>query len=424
MSDQEPALPAETEIVVIGGGVAGVSAAYYLARAGVPVLLCEKGRIAGEQSSRNWGWVRKQGRDLRELPLMIESEKRWHEIGREIGEDIGFRVAGVTYLSESEADLAKHEAWCESAKPYQIDTRMLGPAEVDAMMGRDDRRFFGALHTPSDCRAEPDKAVPALARAARKAGAVIRENTAVRTVVREAGRVTGVVTERGPVKCRAVLLAGGIWSRPFLENMGLSLPQLGVISSVLRTTPAPVISESTFSADDASIRPRQDGGYTIARSGASRFELIPAAFAHFRAFLPALGNEWHSLKFRVGRSFFGPLGRNRWAADEASPFEAVRTLDPAPDAPLLEDVMRTARVLYPQLRDASIAGTWAGMIDVMADEVPVLGPVTGMPGLFLATGFSGHGFGIGPGAGYCMAQMLRGEQPLVDLKPLAPQRFA
>ena len=416
-------LPATADVVVIGGGVAGVSTAYYLARAGVSVVLCEKGRIAGEQSSRNWGWVRKQGRDIRELPLMIESMRCWHQIVADLDEDIGFAVGGVTYLAETAKDLARHEAWLESARPFQLDSRMLSPAEVDAMLDRTDRRFLGALHTPSDARAEPAKAVPAIARAAEKLGAVVLERTAVRTVDREGGRIAGVVTEHGRIACRSVVLAGGVWSRPFLENIGLSLPQLAVKSSVQRTTPAPRLSESTFGGVSVSIRPRQDGGYTIARSGASRFDVIPAAFTHFRAFTPVLRREWRNIKLRFGRPFFDALGQRSWREDQMSPFEAIRTWDPEPDHALLDDVMRAARSLYPQLADARPVERWAGMIDVTPDEVPAFGPVDAIPGLYVATGLSGHGFGIGPGLGKAMAGMIRGEPAMMDLSALRFSRF-
>src|SRR3546814_1697687 len=97
--------PTEADVVVIGGGIAGVCTAYYLAERGVRVVVCEKGTVAGEQSSRNWGWIRKQSRDPRELALMIESLRRWHEIVPELDEDNGFRVGGVTRSEENQAEL-------------------------------------------------------------------------------------------------------------------------------------------------------------------------------------------------------------------------------------------------------------------------------------------------------------------------------
>jgi glycine/D-amino acid oxidase-like deaminating enzyme len=311
--DPEAILPERTSVVVIGGGVAGVSAALHLAGEGVPVVLCEKGRIAGEQSSRNWGWIRKQGRSPVELPLMIEAEKLWQRFASEADCDIGYRVGGVTYLAQTDAELEAREAWLEHARAFGLDSRMLSSAETNEMLGLSagSERFKGALHTPSDAYAEPALAVPAMARLARLRGADICEGTAVRGLLREGGRVCGVVTERGMIRCDVVILSGGIWSRTFMENEGLGLPQLAVRSSVLRTGPVQRVSDSAFGVTGASIRPRADGGFTVARTGAARFDLIPAAIRHFAAFLPILRAEWRIMKVRAGRSFFGPLGRHR-----------------------------------------------------------------------------------------------------------------
>ncbi len=153
------------EVVVIGGGVAGVSSAYFLAKAGVPVVLCEKGRIAGEQSSRNWGWIRKQGRDPRELPAAILALRLWEQIASEIGADIGWHKGGVTYLAETEGELAHFEAWLAHARDHQLDSRLLSAAETDALLGQSARRFKGALFTRERC--------PRRARA-RRAGAGTR----------------------------------------------------------------------------------------------------------------------------------------------------------------------------------------------------------------------------------------------------------
>jgi glycine/D-amino acid oxidase-like deaminating enzyme len=246
----------------------------------------------------------------------------------------------------------------------------------------------------------------------------------VRALETRAGRVAGVITERGPIACGAVVLAGGAWSALFLRHLGLELPQLKVKASVQRTAPAPPITESAVGATRAAFRRRQDGGYTLARSGAVTFDVTPAALRHFRAFLPAWREKWGEIKLRVGRAFVDELTMAAsWAPDRATPFERTRVLDPAPDHALLDQVMRDAADLFPQLRGARAVERWAGMIDVTPDEIPVLGPVDGVPGLFLATGFSGHGFGIGPAAGYAMAQLATGQQPIVDLHPFRFARF-
>lgn len=418
-------LPERVSVAVIGGGVTGVSAALYLAKSGISVSIFEKGRIAGEQSSRNWGWIRKQGRDLAELPLMIEAERLWHEIAAQVDEDIGFRQGGVTYLAHTDAEIDLREGWLAKAKGLGLDSRMLSASETSALLGLNAPRadIKGALHTPSDCYAEPRLAVPAMARLAQRHGAQFFEGLAVRGLYREAGRVCGVVTEKGLLRCDAVILAGGIWSRTLLENEGIALPQLAIRSSAMRTNAVPGLSASTFGSTGASIRPRTDGGVTLARAGAAQFDLIPAAFRHFSAFMPLLQDRWRIMKIRAGSAFFGPLGRHNWAMDEASPFEAVRVMDPTPDARLLENVLRAAKNLYPHLAEARMVESWGGMIDVMPDEVPVIGPVSGVPGLVLATGMSGHGFGLGPGAGKMAADLATGARPQSDPAAFSRGRF-
>ena len=424
IAEPEQPLPERVDVVVIGGGVVGVFAALTLREWGLTVALCEKGRVAAEQSSRNWGWIRKQMRDLRELPLMIEASSIWERTAATLDRDIGFGRRGVTYLCETEKDLATREAWLASARPYQLDSRMLSAGETAALLGRDDRRFLGALHTPSDASAEPKLAVPAVARKARSLGATILETCAVRGLDVQGGRVAGVVTERGRIACGAVILAGGAWSRTFLEHHGIALPQLAVLSSVLRTSEAPRIVDGAVGAAGASLRRRPDGGYTIARSGAARFDITPAAFRHLRAFAGTAVRSAHMLKLRAGGSFFGPLGHHPWRDDQTSPFERWRVLDPEPDHGLLDDVLASAADLFPQLKGVRSVERWGGMIDTMPDEVPVIEAAAEIPGLVIATGCSGHGFGFGPGMALLAAQLATGREPVVDPKPFARARFA
>ena len=423
-SEQAVKQPESTGVVIIGGGVAGVSAALFLAEAGIATVLCEKGVIAGEQSSRNWGWIRKQGRALEELPLMIESAQLWERIAAEVDEDIGYRKGGSTYLASDDAELDVRVRWLEKTKDFGFETQLLDTKQTDKLLDQDGRRFSGATHTPSDAYAEPALAVPAIARLVEHKGGIILQNTAIRTLMREAGKCVGVVTEHGPIRADGVILAGGIWSRSLLENEGVGFPQLAIHSSALRTTPAPRIAASTFGAAGASIRPRLDGGYSIARAGAAQLDITPASLRYFGAFVPMIRQQWRILKLSLGPSFFGPLGRHRWHADQVSPFEGVRTMNPNPDPKLLEDVFKSAQALYPQLSQARPLESWAGMIDVMPDELCTVGVLPQLPGLVLATGMSGHGFGLGPGVGKLAAQMVTGGTPLVNADAISPSRFA
>src|ERR1700735_1737931 len=113
-------MPAATDVVIIGGGIVGTFAALRLAADGISVVLCEKGYVACEQSSRNWGWCRQAGRDAREMPLIVESLRLWRDMDRLTGSATGFRQCGVMYAGESDADEARFDAWLQMARPLGI----------------------------------------------------------------------------------------------------------------------------------------------------------------------------------------------------------------------------------------------------------------------------------------------------------------
>src|SRR5262245_50559876 len=123
-------VPERADVVIIGGGIIGASTALFLAQKGIRAVLCEKGHMAGEQSSRNWGWCRKMGRDPRELPLIIESLRLWQDMNETVQAETGFRQAGIMYLAETQTELGQLEAWLEHARQYQLDTRIITAAEA------------------------------------------------------------------------------------------------------------------------------------------------------------------------------------------------------------------------------------------------------------------------------------------------------
>lgn len=417
-------LPDVTDVVIIGGGIAGVATALYLARDGLRVTLCEKGRIAGEQSSRNWGWIRQQGRDPGELPIMIEAMRLWESLAQELGPALSFQQTGVTYLAKTEADLANYEAWLQLARSYGLDTRMVSRAELEATLPSH-AGWIGALSTPSDARGEPWTAVPAMARLAVEAGAVVIENCAVRTLERSGGTISGVQTEQGFIRADRVLLAGGAWSSLFARNAGLRIPQLSVRASVAATMPMPDFWHGAAADDRFAFRRRHDGGYTLAPGVEHDFWIGPDAFRNLRTYLPQLRRDFTRTRLRPTAPAGYPDGwmtRRRWDGGSESPFERMRVLDPPPNLRLINKLQDDFAKTFPELGRPPLRRVWAGMIDVMPDEVPILDE-TPITGLFISTGLSGHGFGIGPGVGRVMADLLQGRGPEHDLARFRYGRF-
>ncbi len=421
----DEAMPAATSVVVIGGGIIGAFASLTLAGRGIPVVLCEKGYIACEQSSRNWGWCRQAGRDAREMPLIVQSLQLWRDMDRLTEFDTGFRECGVLYVGESESDEARFAAWVEMAKPYDIGTRIVRAAELAALVPGASRAFISGLHVPSDGCAEPQRAAPAIARAAQRKGATILAHCAVRGVERTGGRVTAVITERGRIACDAVVLAAGAWSSLFCASLGIRLPQLKVLSSVMRTAPVADGPDACTYLDDVAYRKRRDGGYTIAKGAGYVAPFVPDSLRYLREFVPMLRKERGSMRLRLnGQSLREIRAPRDWPLDRPSPFEATRVLDPAPNRALNEDALRAMIRLYPQLRDVHVVQQWGGYIDVAPDVIPYISPVSALPGLTVATGFSGHGFGIGPAAGRLAAELAIGATPSVDPAPFRYSRFS
>ncbi|MBZ9956288.1 MULTISPECIES: FAD-binding oxidoreductase [unclassified Mesorhizobium] len=418
--------PKRSEVVIIGGGIIGVTTALFLAERNIPVTLLEKGRVAAEQSSRNWGWIRKQGRDADELPIVIEAFRLWRQLAEECGEDIGLDQTGVTYLANSDKDMAGFEEFMKIAAIHGLDTRLLDADETAKLIKGMSRKFKGAMTTPSDMRAEPWLAVPALARLAVRKGAKIIENCAARTLEISAGRIRGVWTEAGYIESSSVLVAGGAWSSLFLRRHGVSIPQLSVRVTVAATEPMPEIYAGAAADEHIAFRRRQDGGYTLAPGGSNLLYLGPDAFRHATKYLSALmANPLGTRYFPYAPSGYPDSWSTPrdWTPDSRSPFERMRVLNPAAERSGLRSVKRNFRRLFPQFETVRLKAGWGGMIDAMPDVVPVVDHARAVVGLFVATGMSGHGFGIGPGIGRVVSDLIQGNTSGHDLSRFRLSRF-
>ncbi len=417
-------LPQSVDVVVVGAGIAGVTAALELARRGASVAVVEKGTIACEQSSRNWGWCRQQNRNEGELPLMKQSLDLWETYQSEFGVDLGFRRPGLVYGTHSQADLDTWEAWARMAAKYDVVSKVLTSDETAALLPGNTRKWLGGVHSPTDGFAEPEIAVPALAEIAKRLGVSIHQNCAAREFETSAGRVSGVVTEKGMIKCSNVLVAGGAWTRMFLGHHGLAFLQACVQSTSFCTTPVAGVTEGGISMKDITLRRRADGGFTVGISGYGRLHIAPWGILQVKPFWPMFKRRRAGLSYSLGTMFLdGPDAIRRWSADQKSPFEKVRVLDPKPEMRLVAKGLQGLADAYPELKGIRAVRAWGGMVDQTPDSIQVISSVESQPGLFISSGYSGHGFGTGPGAGKLAAELILGEKPCTDPKPFRYERM-
>ena len=418
-------LPQAADAVVIGAGIVGIFTAYYLAKRGLKVVVVEKGRVGAEQSSRNWGWCRQQNRDARELPMATKSLDLWESFAAETGEDTGFRRCGLLYLSDDEAELEGWARWRDFARGVGVTTHMLDSAAVSERGKATGRIWKGGVFSPSDGTADPANAAPAVARAIHKLGGMVRQGCAARGIETKGGRLSAVVTEHGTIRTKTAILSGGAWASSFCRQYGIRFPQAAIRSSILAVAPGDGDLPDALHTARVSVTRRGDGGHTLAISGRGRVDPTPQQLRFAPQFLPMFFRRWRSLSpggLEGWRS--GHESLTRWRLDRPTPMERMRILDPAVDAGTIRLIYARAGALLPALKGRRITANWAGYIDSTPDGVPAIGETTAVPGLILAAGFSGHGFGIGPGAGHLIADLVTGSEPLVDPRPYHPDRFA
>ncbi len=415
----------QADVVVIGAGIVGCATAYFLARRGARVSVVERASVCGEQSRKNWGFVRQQGRDPSEGPLVIEANRIWRGLERELHADIEWVQGGNLALAADPARLAVFEQWLPVARDLGLDTRLVRPGELSAIVPGLAGAWAGGLYTPSDGHADPEKATDALARAAMAHGAVIHLGCAVEGVATKNGAVSAVVTERGEIASASVVCAAGAWSSRLLRTLGLALPQRWVRGTVARTTPAPAVTACAVWGPGVAFRQRRDGSFNIAAGGALDHDVTLDSLRQVRFFLPNFWKNKALFRFHVGR----PLLSSLVAALPASrarrhPLIWDRGVEPVPNPDkVARSLAELARVL-PGLPPLGVARSWAGYIDATPDLVPVLGEVGSPRGLVVAAGFSGHGFAMGPIAGRLVSELILDGKTSLDIAAFRFSRFA
>ncbi|QGZ56897.1 NAD(P)/FAD-dependent oxidoreductase [Paraburkholderia acidiphila] len=417
-------LPKQVDVVVIGGGFVGTSTALVLAERGVRVALCEKGVIAGEASGRSMGYVDSQYADPEKLELIARSKAIWQSLNDRTGQDTGYRLTGLLAGLTTSEDRAGAEEWLTIVRGLEgAEGRMVTRQEIQRLFPGMEAPPEAGLFSPNDASVEPQWAAPAIATGAQRKGAKILQGCAVRGIETSGGAISGVITERGPIACKAVVLAGGAWSPMFAGSLGLSLVQFEIAMTMMSLTPVPGPTVS-MSNPAYGIRRQVDGGYSF---GVVDFAapIVPKTFAHARELLPAIEFFWPLSHPGFSPSeFWRQLTMpTRWALDSPSPFEARRIMVPELCVGPTAHGLAQLRKDYTLFKAAQVREIWSGLISTTADNMPIISAIPEYPGLFVGSGFS-YGLTMGPAAGEALADLAMGRTPSINLHPFRLDRFS
>ncbi|MFN2544709.1 MAG: NAD(P)/FAD-dependent oxidoreductase [Actinomycetota bacterium] len=374
-------MTAETvDVVVVGGGAVGTSAAYHLAAAGAgSVLLLEReGTLGAGSTGRCAGGFRHQFSSRINVQLSIESIRMIRSFASDHEVPLDVDVHGYLFLVRSEASWAEFVAGAELQRSLGVDVRLLSADEALALVpGIETAGVIGATFCPDDGIADPSGLTLGYATAARRAGARIRTGEDVRSIDVVAGRATGVTTSAGTVRAGAVVNAAGPWAGVLAKTAGVRIPLDPIPRHVVVTAPfdgAPPRRTLVVDAETSFYFHREGGGMLMGM---------------------AAPEERPSFETRVDDAFVS------------------------------EQLLPTAIRVFPPLEQAGLAHRWVGLYEMTPDRHPVIGPAPGVEGLYLANGFSGHGFQHAPVVGKLLAEMItEGGARTVDVAPLALERFA
>jgi len=371
-----PELPARAEVVVIGGGVVGTSAAFHLAEAGVQVLLLERDELASGSTSRAAGGVRAQFSDPVNIALGQRSLAAFERFAQRPGGEIDLKQCGYLFLLDSEEDVADFQRGVALQNELGVPSRMLDVAEACAMSTFvNSDGLLAAAFSPSDGHCTPEAVVAGYAAGARAHGAVIRRHCPVTGVDVVDGAITGVRTARGVVATETVICAAGAWSAAIGELVGVPLPVRPLRRQVLVSEPVPDLpADLPFTIDFGTTFYFHDEGDGL---------------------LMGMSDPDEEYGFRLERSdaWLGRFG---------------------------EVVARRA----PRLAEVGIAHGWAGLYEMTPDHNAVVGESPSVSRFLYATGFSGHGFLQGPAIGEVLRDLVLGHAPAVDVSALDVARFA
>jgi len=265
-------LPRRADVVVLGGGIVGLAAAYELAEQGMKVCLLDRSQAGSAQSTRNWGFIRQQGRSVEELPIMIEATQMWLELEKRLGCDMDLVQGGNLRLTDSPDRAEDYRRWIDMARSFGLDSRVARAEEVEQIMPGFAGRYLMAIFTPSDGQVNPVKAVAAYVHALRALDVEIYEDYKATAIVTAANQVVGVQTDDGFIGTSTVVLAAGAGSKALLRSVGLEVPIHFVGQTVALTTAVPKLTNACVWTGKIGFRQARSGGIVLVVGRSRRCE--------------------------------------------------------------------------------------------------------------------------------------------------------
>lgn len=366
------------DVIVIGSGVIGCAAAYYMAKKGMSVLVLDQDESVGNGgSSRNGGGVRQSGRDPRELPLAIYGvENVWPTLSDELGVDVEYHKEGNLRLGKTETHKQILTGLTEKAVACGLNVRMIDAEEVRKINPYLSEEVTCASWCPTDGHANPLTTTLGFYKNARALGVVFHMGEKVVKLEKVHGKLRRVCTKTTVYEANQVLVAAGYASRFLTQTVGIDVPMREELIEALVTEAEPKMFPQMLGTADADF----------------------------------YGHQTNHGSFVFG----GATGMESTVLDNATNRTSSLT------APC---ICRGIMKYVPKLADAKIVRTWAGYEDLSIDGIPVISKVEEVPGLLLACGFTGHGFGISPVVGQLLAQLAAGETPMLNLQEFRYDRF-
>lgn len=365
------------DVVIVGGGIAGVSAAYHIAKRGKKAILLERGFTGSQASGVNFGGVRTNGREEGEMSLSLRAKKFWFELDKHIGGWCDFKATGHLEVSQDEKTMATMEKWAAMAKTHGQKAEMLTPRQISKRYPYVASGLLGGCLVPDDGSANPRLVVPTMTMAARSLGADIYENAPVVGFERKGTEFVLTTTTGLRVKAPNLINATGAWGDRVARHFGDTYP-------VETIAPQMIVSEPV----GIKIGPTIDF-------------CIGGRYLYFRQV------ERGNLVFGRGPGTAN-LDTARAFVDTKNSFNSSAAVTG----------------LIPSIHGLNIIRTWAGIDGLMPDSMPVLGFSESVPNLIHGFGFSGHGFQLGPASGAVLAELALDGKTETDISAFRAGRFS